>query len=1115
MPAAQEQFEAWNQRQDASALTDLRRSFHTLKGGARMLNASSIGELSWAFENLLNQIDSGLIAVSTEIQEAIVSALSHYPQLVNELREGKASVESETTAELRQKAEQLAGATVSITKAEAAPISETPAPSEPQQIQAKALEPLHKLMSDGLKGLLQCDNIFSDWAQHPISQERLNLALADLEGLEKTAESCNVQELQILSEAIFAALSSQPTTATLNEASYSLFRQGCELLMSMFDAVASNRVLPSAPEIYLASLHALATNTTEQTNQDIEQSSHITEAEPKDPETELLESSDDISVPNDFLNKSSTSLVDDDFQEELIETFLEEAEDLLNEISAILSGWQSTPSDFSYADQLHRTLHTLKGGARLSGMETLGSASHDFESFSLDHQVSRDSSPAFFEQALVRYDALVEIVERTRAGEFISPNPIQEDESTDQSSTESIQISPIEDTIGNNELIEQNISSDTPDSPSEVTESKVEIEANFDTPDISIQETVQDSTEANPGREATDNRAEVVRLKAPDLDNIINLSGESTVFRTRIEAEVNDSVGTITELENTIDRIQTLARRLDVETQAQILFRKEQIAESDSPEDFDPLEMDRYSLLQQLSHQLNESSSDLKDLRSTLTNTNSETLSLLTQTSRLQSELNDRLLKTRMVPFGRLMPRLQRMTRQISGELDKKVQLHTGALEGELDRNVLDQILPALEHVLRNAIDHGIEPANERAEKGKEAVGRIGIEVQRDGAQVVIKIADDGKGIDLDKVTQNAIDKGLIDKAQGDAMQEAEIADLIFMPGFSTADSLTQISGRGVGMDIVRSIISQLGGTVEVGSKSGVGSTFFLRIPFTLSVNRALMINIGNNHYALPLSSLEALARVPVAELDSYYEDDNKYLSYGNHQYKVMYLGEILRTAERPRTETLTDRTVPLALFRSGEFAIAAQVDEIQGSQEIVVKSLSHPFNKVPGLSGAAIMGDGTLVVTLDMFTLMSRSEASGLNAQSEIEKREIAEDVETSILVVDDSVTVRKVTSRFLKREGFAVSLARDGVEALRMVNEHPPNLMIVDVEMPNMDGFELIEILQSTEKFQHIPVILITSRTGEKHRQKGLSLGAKRYFGKPYREDEILLAINELMPQ
>ena len=794
-----------------------------------------------------------------------------------------------------------------------------------------------------------------------------------------------------------------------------------------------------------------------------------------------------------------------------METFLEEAEDLLNSINSTLSNWQSTPSDFSYADQLHRALHTLKGGARLSGLETLGTASHNFESFSLDHQVSRDASPAFFEEALLRYDLLVEITEKARNGEFVDPDSVEIN--TDQA-TESIQIAPIEDSIGSSTFTEQDVKTDSLDSDSEQTENRPETE---DTSNVSIaptQEPKQDQTNTAPSQ-VQDNRSEVVRLKASDLDEVINLSGESTVFRTRVEAELNNSVATITELENTINRIQTLARRLDVETQAQILFREEQIAESDSPEDFDPLEMDRYSLLQQLSRQLNESSSDLKDLRSTLSQTNSETLGLLTQTSRLQTELNDRLLKTRMVPFGRLMPRLQRMTRQISSELDKKVQLHTGALEGELDRNVLDQILPALEHVLRNAIDHGIEPEDDRAKTGKDAIGRIGIEVQRDGAQVVIKIADDGQGIDLEKVKQIAIDKGLISSAQANSMQEAEIADLIFIPGFSTAGSLTQISGRGVGMDIVRSTISQLGGTVDVGSKTGIGSTFFLRIPFTLSVNRALMVSIGDNHYALPLSSLEALARVPVAELDSYYEDTDKYLNYGSHDYRVMYLGEILRTSERPRTEILTDQTVPLALFRSGEFAIAAQVDEIYGSQEVVVKSLSHPFNKIPGLSGAAIMGDGTLVVTLDMFTLMSKSENREINTPINIENREAAADVETNILVVDDSVTVRKVTSRFLKREGFAVNLARDGVDALRMINEHVPDLIILDVEMPNMDGFELIEILQSTESFAHIPVILITSRTGEKHRQRGLALGAKRYFGKPYQEDEILLAINELTTQ
>ena len=807
--------------------------------------------------------------------------------------------------------------------------------------------------------------------------------------------------------------------------------------------------------------------------------------------------------------QTSSPYVDDDFQDELMATFLEEAEDLLNEISTTLTSWRNEPDDFSHAESLHRALHTIKGGARLSGMEALGSAAHDFESYSLDHQVARNANTEFFDQSMARYDSLMGMVEKARSGELIE-ELTGANAPTDTIEPESVIITPIVEppapTPKEADVFDEALASGSEPETSASAAPISSLEGAF-----KIQEQEKSDT-TEPLRETADNRAEVVRLSASDLDEIINLSGESTVFRTRVEAEVTNLNNTIGELENTIDRIQMLARRLDVETQAQIVFRKEKIAEAEFPKDFDPLEMDRYSMLQQLSRQLNESASDLRDLRGTLSSNNSDTLSLLTQTSRLQSELNDRLIRTRMVPFGRLIPRLQRMTRQIATELEKKVQLHTGVLEGELDRNVLNQILPALEHVLRNAIDHGIETNEERLELNKDPAGRIRLEVQRDGAQVVIKIADDGRGINLDKVKQRALANGFIDANQAATMQDAEIADLIFMPGFSTAESLTKISGRGVGMDIVRSIVSQLGGKVEVGSKSGVGSTFFLRIPFTLSVNRALMISIEDNNYALPLSSLEALARVSKEELDSYYEEDDKYLSYGNHKYRVMYLGEILKIATRPPTDSLTNRTVPLALFRSGEYSVAAQVDEIYGSQEIVVKSLGHPFSNIPGVSGAAIMGDGTVLVTLDMFTLMSKTDHSSLGRQPQIENRGLVEEEKTEILVVDDSVTIRKVTTRFLKREGFAVTLARDGVEALQMINEHIPDLIILDVEMPNMDGFELISILRSNERFEDIPVILITSRTGEKHRQRGLELGAQRYFGKPYREDEIMLAIGEL---
>ncbi len=1252
VPDAMENLQKWSEHNDENALQDLRHAFQTLKGGARMIGATTIGELSWALESLLNQVTNGLVSAATEIYEVSDAALKSYPALIEQLKVGQGESEPENIAELRQNADRLsrpeaaedavpeqAGSasltsiyaeeakqhrasivhevstsknsesngspTDSMARAfqvliEGAYTSELPKLAkdlepilklcrhytllgesmpdafvsllglwaksfdealdqlsrggvfEPQlmasvsqefralleseeariaddfsQNRERRFQPLHRVMAEELSYLLSADQSFLRWREGEVADTEKTGILSDLNTLNEISTLCKVDELSEYSFALSAAIQAKIDQESITAETYETLHQGYDLLLGMLDSVASWQVISTPSEESLQNLSRLAGleragPEPEPAIADVDQEFGVgTESleplnspelidspEPqKSPEANEVES---ISEPGAAPKKSS-AYVDDDFQDELMETFLEEAEDLLNDISATLTSWRSEPDDFSHADSLHRALHTLKGGARLSGMEALGSAAHDFESYSLDHQVARNANSEFFDESMARYDILMGMVEMARSGEPIdaSSPPAA---ASDEAASESVIITPIADEPApaqkDSESFDE-VSDSTLSAEPEVkapSEKSASLEGAF-----KAQEQEKSNTD-EPLRGSAENRVEMVRLRAPDLDEIINLSGESTVFRTRVEAEVTSLNNTITELENTIDRIQMLARRLDVETQAQIVFRKEQIADSEDPKNFDPLEMDRYSMLQQLSRQLNESASDLRDLRGSLSSSNSDTLTLLTQTSRLQSELNDRLIRTRMVPFGRLMPRLQRMTRQIATALEKKVQLHTGVLEGELDRNVLDQILPALEHVLRNAIDHGIETTEARLEAGKEPSGRIGLEVQRDGAQVVIKIADDGQGINLERVKQRALEKGLINQAQASSMQDADIADLIFMPGFSTAESLTEISGRGVGMNIVRSIVSQLGGTVEVGSKSGVGSTFFLRIPFTLSVNRALMISIDENKYALPLSSLEALARVPKQELDSYYEEDDKYLSYGNHRYRVMYLGEILKTSKRPPTESLTDRTVPLALFRSGEFSVAAQVDEIFGSQEIVVKSLGHPFNNIPGVSGAAIMGDGTVLVTLDMFTLMSKVDHSSLGDQPQIDNRELIEEEQTQILVVDDSVTVRKVTSRFLKHEGFAVSLARDGVEALKMINEYIPDLIILDVEMPNMDGFELISILRSNERFEDIPVILITSRTGEKHRQRGLELGAQRYFGKPYREEEIMVAIGEL---
>ena len=839
--------------------------------------------------------------------------------------------------------------------------------------------------------------------------------------------------------------------------------------------------------------------------------------QPEEMNSIIPPSEDDIADSDVDLNTLESNMLDEDlaFQLELTETFIEEAEDLIGVIDQGLSSWRVEPTVFSHADQIHRALHTLKGGARLSGLNYLGTKSHDFESYIIDNQVMRTAGEDFFIKALHLQDELSDEVERIRgillSGDIakltLPPEPKTEAVNVESPSDSEQQI-----TAEANNVV-QSIDTDTlAENTAEVKENTSSTTASADpsssTPQVS-------GFELDPKLEV---KQDLVRLSGKKLDEMVNLSGEATVYRGRIEARMNELDFTLEELEGTIGRIQTLARRLDVETEAQVQFRAEQIAESDEEIDFDPLEMDRYSMLQQLSRQLIESASDLQDLRLSLENTNRDSEVLLTQSARIQTELNDNLMRARMVPFSQMVPRLKRMVRQLSRELNKPVELIAQNVEGELDRQILDQLNAPLEHIIRNSIDHGIESSDTRLAQGKAEQGKITLTLRRDGSFMVIRLADDGAGLNIAKIRQRALERQLDSEANLSTLSEAEIADLIFTPGFSTSDNVTQISGRGVGMDVVRSTVRKVGGTVNVHTNTGQGSAFELAIPFTLSVNRALMVKIGEDSYALPLTSLEALVRVTRGQLEDFYQDNSKVLHYGNEVYQFGYLGELLQTLERPPLESIKDPSIALVLFRSGERRLAVQVDEIMASQEIVLKSLARPFNDVPGLSGAAIMGDGSVVVTLDMITLI-QSYFERLSRQaSEAEQaiavhQQVEEDHIPNILVVDDSVTVRKVTSRFLSRNNFVVDLARDGVDALRVVHDHKPDLMLVDVEMPRMDGFELLSILRATEEFKEIPVILITSRTGEKHRERGLSLGANRYFGKPYREDELLESIHELL--
>lgn len=469
-------------------------------------------------------------------------------------------------------------------------------------------------------------------------------------------------------------------------------------------------------------------------------------------------------------------------------------------------------------------------------------------------------------------------------------------------------------------------------------------------------------------------------------------------------------------------------------------------------------------------------------------------------------------MRSRMVPFSRLVPRLRRIVRQVSGELGKHVNFELDNVEGEMDRSVLERMIAPLEHMLRNAVDHGIEMPADRLAAGKPETGRILLSLAREGSDILLRLVDDGRGINLERVRAKAIERGLM-TAQAE-LSDHEVMQFILQAGFSTAENVTQISGRGVGMDVVGAEIKQLGGTIVIDSKSGVGTQFTVRLPFTVSVNRALMVQLGTELYAIPLNSIEGIVRVSPFELDHYYSHPEARFEYAEENYQVRYLGALLDHGIQPRLEGQL-LPLPVILVRSAQHAMALQVDGLQGSREIVVKSLGPQFASVQGLSGATVMGDGSVVVILDPHALVRRDIAL-MSAPEPVlleQREEEAVPTQKTIMVVDDSVTVRKVMTRFLEREGYNVITAKDGVDALQMLQEEIPDLMLLDIEMPRMDGFEVAKNIRSTSRLRHLPIIMITSRTGDKHRQHALSIGVNEYLGKPYQEDVLLQTMESLL--
>jgi chemosensory pili system protein ChpA (sensor histidine kinase/response regulator) len=777
---------------------------------------------------------------------------------------------------------------------------------------------------------------------------------------------------------------------------------------------------------------------------------------------------------------------EDELKSIVEESFLEESEEILTHAEKLLNQWFDQRSDRSLLLQLQRAAHSIKGGARMVDVEEVASIAYELETTFEQFAVYQFNSNA--------YDGLLQ---KTLA--WLRQAIFQRDYNGFEQLHSSLK-----------KIAYVDVTAQLPERLAKTDNLVVSTDFGFVEGDGTEPPQMMGEW-ANTGTSDTNN--EMIRISADLVEKMIDLSGENSINRSRIEMDLGQLGNTLNEMELAIKRLADQLRRMEGELESQIIAKHG--SENSRYADFDPLEMDQYSSLNQLSKSLAESASDLVDFKSTLADKIRETEGLLLQQSRIQAEIQESLMRTRLVPFDRMLPRLQRIVRQTSTTLNRPAELIVQNTEGELDRNILERLVTPFEHMLRNAIDHGLEDTADRIALNKPEVGSIVLNISRQGTDVIVSFSDDGKGIDADKIREKALSLDLIKADQ--IIDQEEILQFIFHPGFSTAKAVTQISGRGVGLDVVQSEIKALGGHVSVSSQLGQGTIFTIRVPTTVAVSDALMVKVGDQQYAISLAQIDRIVRIAPTTLESYFNSKDDYFKIDGENYKLRYLSEFVGNQPIPRLNNV-GHSLPVLLIKgnSGQ-TIALLVDQLVGSRaQIVVKPIGQQFASVGVVAGATILGDGQVCLILDGQNIARQIQATQrikqLNDQRDGSRHANARRL---VMIVDDSVTVRKVTSRLLERQGYDIVTAKDGVDAIEQLENVRPDLMLLDIEMPRMDGFEVTNLVRHHDIHRDLPIIMITSRTGEKHRERAFSLGVTHYMGKPFQEAELLANIQQLIAE
>jgi len=783
------------------------------------------------------------------------------------------------------------------------------------------------------------------------------------------------------------------------------------------------------------------------------------------------------SAPLQLPEKEQLKPIATPVDEELLSLFIEEAGELVPSISRSLRNWKFSPSVEEYSEEIQRALHTLKGSARTAGQLDIGDRAHALED-RVENVLQRKPTLDDFDNMFIEFDRISFMLDdliKAQSTEHDTLEPQISQVSLEQQIEESLSQLPIEEDLAH------------------------EVAAFVDT-DFGLPQQVAPTAH-------TELTSQFLRVRSSMLDKLINDAGEVTILRARMDREMQGFKQSASDLTLSVGRLRTYLQELELEAESQLQSRLNPLSENSALEhdkNFDPLEMDRYTRLQELTRLMAESLSDVTTIQQSLLTHIDQTDVALQQQNRMNRELQKGLMTVRMMPFSSISERLHRIVRQVSRELDKRVELVIDGEDIELDRSVLDKIGAPLEHLLRNAVAHGLESTEERLQLAKPAIGKIALKVRVENDEISLTVSDDGRGVDLQKVKKIAIEKGLLKEHQ--SINDQNLIAIIFESGFSTETSVSQVAGRGVGLDAVRSDIAALNGRIDVSNAPSAGAVFNIYLPVSLSVTQVVIVKMNEQQFAIPSVMVEQIQTFKQEALVSAYAAQK--VQWSMHDYDLHPLAKLIGNhSYQPKSQAYN----PVALLRSGQYRTAVHVDEVVGNQEIVMKSMGTQLSRVPGIVGATVMGDGTIVFVINPVQLAYR-EALTAGAVKVMPIVSTAP-IKQSALVVDDSLTMRKVLSRILEREGFEVTTANDGVDAIQKLEDLRPDIILTDIEMPRMDGFEFSRYIRDNEEFKRIPIVMISSRTAEKHRTIASNIGVNAFLGKPVQDEELMAEVSKLV--